>query len=481
MLRYLIPAVVMVGAVVVLLAGALGNLNSLPELTTAFRGSVAEVIAGNTQTPSQNSLSNAPAPGAVTVTETAQPAVDALKSQLVQIQQQVDQGRTELAAVHAQQDVEQHKLAAIQQQRQAAASAVSQLQSQSQSLADQTREARASASSQPPAASAQQQAANAALQKQSADLQAQIKQQSDQLTALHANEDVEQRKITAVQQQRQAAESAISQLQSQSQSLAERAQEARASASNQASAVSAQQQAANAALQKQFADLQAQVKQQSDQLAALRANEDRERQALETLHQQRQAEEGAVASLKSQKEQLAAAQPPAPQPRPEAKQPAPSSRTAAATNSTMDDAVAELRAKQRQPVQPPARKAEPVSGVPTYSPGQPTLIVSTKGVLITARELLASGRASEARQLLTRAQAQSALHPVSPNQPYATGGNMVASQIGNAIHFIDSGNSWQAMEAINVAMDNVNTGWSSGSGYPQAPAPGSYASDNTYR
>jgi len=398
MFRYLIPAVIMVGAVVVLLAGALGNVNTLPELTTMFRGSVASVVSGGTQAPPQIPLNTTPAPQAVPAADTQLPAIEAMKSQLVQLQQQVAQGQTELAALHAREDAEQSKLTTIEQQRQAQESAVTQLQSQRQSLADQMQATRGSATSQPSPAIAQQQAANAALQKQSSDLQAQIKQQSDQL-------------------------------------------------------------------------------------AALRANEDQEHQALQTLHQQRQAEEGAVASLKSQKEKLAAAQTPTPQPRSEAKQPAPSARAAATnttTNATMDNAVAELRARQRQPAQPPSRKAESVSTAPAYSPSQPVLIVSTKGVLITARELLASGRAGEARQLLMRAQAESALRPVTPDQPYATGGNVVANQIGNAIRFIDSGNSGQAMQAINFAMDNVGNTWGSGAAYAPGPAPGGYPS-SSYR
>lgn len=394
MFRYLIPAVIMVGAVVVLLAGALGNVNSLPELTAMLKGTVTDVVSGNTQEPSQNFRTTAPTPGAATIAGTAQPALDTMNSQLVQLQQQVDQGRTELSALQAQEKTEQRKLTTAQQQRQAEESAIAQLKSQRQSLADQTQAMHGSPASQPPPAVAQQQAANAALQKQSTDLQAQIKQQSDQL-------------------------------------------------------------------------------------AALRASEDQEHRALDALHQQRQAEESAVASLKSQKEQLASTQTPALQPRPEAKQSAPSGRAAPA-NTAMDNAVAELRAKQRQPAGP-ARKAEPVSTAPAYSPGQPVLIVSTKGVLITARELLASGRAGEARQLLMRAQAESALRPVTPDQPYATGGNVVSSQIGNAIRFIDTGNSVQAIQSINIAMDNVGNAWSSGAAYQPAPPPGGYTAGNWYR
>ena len=104
MFRYLIPAVVMVGAVVVLLAGALGNLNSLPGLITMLPGSVTGLVSGSNQAPPQNSPTAAPAPAAAPIAETAQPAVEALKSQLAQLHQQVEQGRTDLAALHAQRD-----------------------------------------------------------------------------------------------------------------------------------------------------------------------------------------------------------------------------------------------------------------------------------------------------------------------------------------------------------------------------------------
>ena len=51
MLRFLMPAVVMVGALVVLLAGALGDPRSLPNLSTEFAALIASVVPNHTETP----------------------------------------------------------------------------------------------------------------------------------------------------------------------------------------------------------------------------------------------------------------------------------------------------------------------------------------------------------------------------------------------------------------------------------------------
>jgi hypothetical protein len=94
---------------------------------------------------------------------------------------------------------------------------------------------------------------------------------------------------------------------------------------------------------------------------------------------------------------------------------------------------------------------------------------------MTARQWLASGRPDEARRILAMAQTQLVLRPVTPDQPEATGGNPSASEVGNAIRWLDMGANNQAMLAINRAIENVNRvegaqrAWS---GYPAAPPPG---------
>jgi transcription-repair coupling factor (superfamily II helicase) len=409
----MLSAVVMMGAVIVLLAGALGDRTSLPKLGAGLSTSVARILPGSTQDASQAAAPADPAPAVSYDAGTAQLAVDALNQQLAQLQQQVDQRDKELDAVRA-------------------------------------------------------------------------------------DENVEQQKLTALKQQRQSEEAAIAQLQAQHQQLAS-AQQA------EASSASAQRLAANAALQKQSAELQAQIKQQFEQLVMLRTNQDQERHALDTLHLQRRAEEDAITRLQSQKEQMAAAATSAPVSPPQvtpaqAKRSAPVSHvtpvptptptpvptlapTPAPTNDTMQSAVAQLRARQRDvppsppgPMAPMAAPARP----PTFAADQPKLIVSTKGVLITARELVASGRLAEARDLLMKARADSALRPVTPDQPYATGATAVANQIGAAINFLDVGNSVRALDAINVAMDNVGTGVTYAPAYSATAATGRYPYSSYY-
>lgn len=424
MLRYMLAAVVIMGAVIVLVAGALGNLVSLRGLSAEPPTSVARLPPGSTQDTPQ-APAPAPPPSASDDAATAQPAIDALHQQLAQLQQQIDQRDKELDAVRADANAEQQKVTALNQQRRSEEAAVAQLQAQHQHLA-----------------SAQQADASSAAAQASA-------------------------------------------------------------AAAQASAAAAQRQTANAALLKQSADLQAQIKQQFEQLAMLHTNEDQERHALDALHQQRRAEEDAVARLQSQKEQLAAAATSAPvsvaQVSPlqvkrlasvshVAPAPAP---TPAPTNDTMQSAVAQLRARQREVPPPPAGPMAPVGApvaAPTaapsrpvaYAANQPRLIVSTKGVLITARELVASGRLAEARDLLMKARAESALRPVTPDQPYATGATAVSNQIGAAIGFIDVGNSVKALDAINFAMDSVGTVSNNAPTYSATAATGHYPYSSYY-
>jgi hypothetical protein len=411
MLRYLLAAVVIFGAVIVMLAGALGNLKSLPEMNAGLPTSVAQLLPGSTQETSREPAPAARSASAAYDAGAAQPAIDALNQQLAQLQQQVDQ-------------------------------------------------------------------------------------RDKQLDAVRADEDVEQQKLTALKQQRQSEEAAVVQLQAQHQDLESAQQVAASSANAQASAAAAQRQAANAVLQKQSADLQAQVKAQFEELVALRTNQDQERHALDTLHQQRRTEEDAVAHLQSQREQLAAAGPPATMSPPQAARPAPVSHVTPA-NDTMQTAVAQLRARQREvppPPPPPGPTAAPAPGSitavplppiaaasrPVYAQDQPKLIVSTKGVLITARELVASGRLTEARDLLMKARAESALRLVTPDQPYATGATAVSNQIGAAINFLDVGNSGKALDSINLAMDNVGTGSNNASTYSATATTSHYPYSSYY-
>lgn len=228
-------------------------------------------------------------------------------------------------------------------------------------------------------------------------------------------------------------------------------------------AASAEQQAAREFLQRQItvlqqqaSALQAQVSQRSHDLDAARTEAgqlrqglnsartetDKLRQDIDALHQQRKAEEAALARQKAQAQQTAAIAPPPPRPAP-------------------------------APQSPPA---------PTPGP-------SASQQLLTARQWLATGRPDEARRVLTMVQTQMVLRPVTPDQPTAQGGNPSATDVGNAIRWLDMGANGQAMQALNRAIDNTGANdtprpWS---GYAPGPPPGyppgmpGYYSNNTAR
>jgi hypothetical protein len=82
------------------------------------------------------------------------------------------------------------------------------------------------------------------------------------------------------------------------------------------------------------------------------------------------------------------------------------------------------------------------------------MIPSPSANLITARQLLVSGRTEEARALLVRVQTQMVFQPVAPDQPVAEGGNVAATRVGDAIRMLDQGNTGSAMQAINIAMNS---------------------------
>jgi hypothetical protein len=94
---------------------------------------------------------------------------------------------------------------------------------------------------------------------------------------------------------------------------------------------------------------------------------------------------------------------------------------------------------------------------------------------MTARQWLAVGRPDEARRMLAMVQTQMVFQPVTPDRPDAQGGNPAATDVGNAIHWLDMGANGQAMQAISRAIDSSNNpnpparAWS---GYPAPAMPG---------
>ncbi len=139
-------------------------------------------------------------------------------------------------------------------------------------------------------------------------------------------------------------------------------------------------------------------------------------------------------------------------------------------------AAARPRPRQQQTAVPPPQ--EPSAS----SPGRTSDAAVPAQQLMTARQWLAAGRPDEARRLLTSAQTQMVLQPVTPDAPDAQGANVPATEIGNAIRWLDNGANRQAMQAINNAIEATGeqTGkvraWSgyqaySSSGYPQPFTP----------
>ena len=88
--------------------------------------------------------------------------------------------------------------------------------------------------------------------------------------------------------------------------------------------------------------------------------------------------------------------------------------------------------------------------------------------LLTARQWLATGRPDEARRVLAMVQTRMVLQPVTPDRPAAEGGNPSATDVGNAIRWLDIGANGQAMQAIDRAIGNANAPVSAQpwSGYP---------------
>lgn len=230
------------------------------------------------------------------------------------------------------------------------------------------------------------------------------------------------------------------------------------------------------ALQEQAGELQKSVAQQSQELASLRTSVDQARQELDALQQKRRTEEAAIATLQSQERKTAS---PAPQQSAQKMEPhqgtqtqtTPAQANEAATRAALARAKAAVKSEpgsqsQGPPTQPfGASQAGHMSSETAGTPA-PSLM------LRSARQLLAMGRAADARQMLMQAQAQSALQPVTPDSPYAAGNSMAASRIGEAIRWLDAGNTMGAMQAISVAMGTFPGGPQAWSGYSPSGPPG---------
>ena len=273
MLRFLLPAFAMTAALIVLFAGALGDLHSWPNLSDK----ALTIIAGVAPSP-------APLPPARTATPPAAPAAAV----------------TELQAAR---DAQRRQVADLQRQ-------AGEPQQRALAVARRGRSNRSAAAAPAGAASAELQAKRDALQRQIADLQRQsgelqqqvaqrsndLEQSSHELDA--ARSDIQKaaaghRGAGAVPQDRGTADGRFS--------------AAAPTTSGPSAAVAPEQQAPQDELRRQNADLQQQVTLRSRDLDAARAETSKLRQDIEALNQLRKTQEEQAAAA-------ASAQPPAPGP-----------------------------------------------------------------------------------------------------------------------------------------------------------------------
>ena len=435
MWRFLLPAFAMMGALLVLFAGALSNLQSLPNLSDRDVALVGDPAPRRMPQPS-------PSPSSLPAEQSPAPAAANQQATRDALQRQIDDLLRQDSALQVQ--IAQHK----------------------QELAQRPVERP------PPPASADQQATRDALQRQVDDLRRQG-------SSLQAG-------ITDLQRQDSALQGQIAQ---HKQELSQRTAEDRSTsaAAERAGRDSLQHQVAD--LQRQVADLQQQdgaiqgqiaqhrqevaqrtqdLTQRSQELAqrtqelaqrthdldVARAEADRLQKGIDALREQRQSEEASLARLKAAQQQVAMAVPA----RPAAPRPAP------------------------PPTRPAQQPAQPVSlqqpTQPTPAPQPPRLMPAPAASqqLQTARQWLSAGRPDEARRVLAMVQTQMVFQPVTPDQPAAQGGNPSATDIGDAIRWLDMGASGQAMQSITRAIDDANVAsrpvraWS---GYPTgAPSGG---------
>jgi hypothetical protein len=224
------------------------------------------------------------------------------------------------------------------------------------------------------------------------------------------------------------------------------------------------------ALERQVSDLQTQLAQRSQDLASLHASQEQIRRDLGTLLQQRQsatqvpplqgqaAQRTTVIALPTQDLTSRRSSPDQPQ----------DSSTVQQQNSA-EAALARLRAHEGSASTAQANVAQ-LSGLSVLGrqqsqrqpsqglllspqePMPPAQMPPPSANLMTARQLLVSGRAEEARNLLVRAQTQMVFQPVAPDRPTAEGGNVAATRIGGAIRLLDEGNTKGAVQEINIAM-----------------------------
>jgi hypothetical protein len=140
MWRFLLPAVFMVGAPLVLLAGALGELPSWADLSAMLVAAPAKPTAvaapTNEGSPAAVDTHPVPAPAVLAPAPTAQsPAPEMLQQQLADLQAQIGQRTHELASLRANEEQERAGLDTLRRQRQAEEESVARQQAQQRKTA----------------------------------------------------------------------------------------------------------------------------------------------------------------------------------------------------------------------------------------------------------------------------------------------------------------------------------------------------------
>ena len=435
MWRFLLPAFAMMGALLVLFAGALSNLQSLPGLSDRDVALVGDPAPRRMPPPSSSPSSlpaeQSPAPAAANQQATRdalQRQIDDLLRQDSALQVQIAQHKQELAQrpverppppatadQQATRDALQRQVDDLRRQGSSLQAGITDLQRQDSALQGQIAQHKQELSQRTAedrsTSAAAERAGRNSLQHQVADLQRQVADLQQQDGAIQGQ----------IAQHRQEVAERTQDLTQRSQELAQRTQE---------------------------------LAQRTHDLDVARAEADRLQKGIDALREQRQSEEASLARLKAAQQQVAMAVPA----RPAAPRPAP------------------------PPTRPAQQPAQPVSlqqpTQPTPAPQPPRLMPAPAASqqLQTARQWLSAGRPDEARRVLAMVQTQMVFQPVTPDQPAAQGGNPSATDIGDAIRWLDMGASGQAMQSITRAIDDANVAsrpvraWS---GYPTgAPSGG---------
>ena len=116
-------------------------------------------------------------------------------------------------------------------------------------------------------------------------------------------------------------------------------------------------------------------------------------------------------------------------------------------------------AAQQRPAPPtrsmPVRQPPPTAQPTLQQPAQPTVVPpAATEQLQTALQWLSGGRPDEARRVLVVAQTQMVFQPVTPDQPVAQGRSRPATDVGEAIRWLDIGATGQAIQSITRAIQS---------------------------